>query len=1343
MAGHIGFTMCGIAGIFETNAQVRSREEAERLVAKMTNSFQHRGPDGHGVWSDERGQCVLGHRRLSIIDTSEAGLQPFASNDGRWIITFNGEIYNFAEIKPHLEQAGVQFRGRTDTEVLVEAIALWGVSALERLDGMYAFAAYDTHTRELLIARDPFGEKPLYYTKLPSGGLAFASELQALEILPGFSGAVNIDALAEVLSFQYIGAPRSIYSSVHKLPPGHWMKITADGEIITQRYYAFLPGSGGYDSRPKSDLVDELEELLTRSLKRRLVSDVPLGAFLSGGVDSSTICALARRKLNVPLQTFSIGFRDAPESEHEIARQFAAHLGTEHFDDLVEPNAAEFLHDIGNILDEPNADSSCLPTYILSAFARKRVTVAISGDGGDELFGGYGRYFQTLIERDEHINGAHVGWQPGKAYYGNRILVATEPHIEELLEYLPRKFMTHLSDLRGDLNSASALLPAMRRSDVDNYMPGAVLPKVDRMSMQHSLEVRTPFLNMELARFAERLPDDVLVAGHKGKILLREIAYRYLPRNLIDMPKRGFGLPMSDWGRQSMLNVASSLLEADDSRLAASLGPQSINRFMTRQRSRDGFAMYQIWAVAMLESWLRGHPAVMPYLGDERARSRTPSVPETALVPVEAKGMSAWWIADGVCLATLDLGVNTARESVLRAADRVPVWVWPAILDLSLNCGGTKEVASLRIPDWNSPALGSHSDSAIHFKSSTLFFLNPDASNQLSRKHLLFFAKLGVRRIFTIHPHAQGYFLEIKLNGFGAIQRVKSAATLFGQRAASVARTRAVQLVTGSLPATHVSTRLWSAPELKGLQNQTDAELATAYGVYEGWRQLPPLPTGHAEIAELQGGRYSIWNQALLFSSTESRLSRWLPVWAVERTDKNEHLFEVTADSRSLDEILAHSAKAPSASLQQNYNPRSAALNPGDCVVLCTHALPAGGAERQWVYLAQELAARGLKPVVVVYSGLAGANGHYLPQLAAQNIPVIEANSELKFSELLDRLASNPLYTEAFQLNIVPDLGRLIGLAEAFRSVSPKAVIAQLDDPNIYAAFAAHLAQVPRVVLSFRNYNPTNFPYINNAWYQDAYRLAAKLKSVIFSGNHRGANDDYADWIGIARDRVAFIPNAIDPDAFPIPSDDAVHQVRKALGLQDGQPMVFGAFRFSAEKNPRAFIETCAQISAKVINARFFIAGTGPLGRELDDLSRELGLSDKLQFLGSRSDMNVLMRAANLLLLTSDKEGMPNVIMEAQLMETPVVATAVGGVVDVTIRDETAFLCAPGDVNALAAACISLLENPARAKAMGKAGRQFMLQAFPRSIMAQRYVELIDGEHPASPNEAPNLAVQC
>jgi asparagine synthase (glutamine-hydrolysing) len=609
--------MCGIAGLFRPR-QPFQPAEGERLVRQMIGTLVHRGPDADGLWCDAKGRCILGNRRLSIIDTSDAGRQPLKSDDGRWVITLNGEIYNFRELKPIIERAGGRVRGRTDTEILLQCLALWGIRALEKLDGMFAFAAYDTVTGDLILARDAFGEKPIYLMDLSGGGVAFASELQALECLPGFDPTLDFGAMAEMLCFQYIGAPRSIYRSVKKLVPGEWIQLRGTGERLSGRFFAFEPSQDVLD-RPLPELADELEDIIIRSLRRRMIADVPLGAFLSGGVDSSTVCALLRRKLDVSISTFSIGFNDEPEGEQETARAFAQHLGTEHHELTIEPQAAGFLEGIGRLVDEPNADSSCLPTYFLSGLARQHVTVAIGGDGGDEMFGGYNRYFDTLEDCARHRLGHRPDWTPGAGYYGPRLLVAQERHIAALCGFVPGGLTDHLNRLRADLDQfRGCLLAAMRRTDIQNYLPGAVLGKVDRMSMRHSLEVRTPYLSIEVARFAERLPDWMLVRGSQGKLILREIARRYLPSKLVNLPKRGFGLPAS-WLRKSLLDVGRSMLDANDGRLASAFGTEAIKNFIASDVRSEPVSFSRLWAAAMLESWLRHHPATIPDVAAERA----------------------------------------------------------------------------------------------------------------------------------------------------------------------------------------------------------------------------------------------------------------------------------------------------------------------------------------------------------------------------------------------------------------------------------------------------------------------------------------------------------------------------------------------------------------------------------------------------------------------------------------------------------------------------------------------------------------------------------------------------
>jgi len=1303
--------MCGIAGLLQPSRRAFQRAEAMGLVETMNACIAHRGPDADGVWADPDGRCTLGQRRLSIIDTSNAGTQPFSSGDGRWWITFNGEIYNFTDVRAELERAGVHFRGRTDTEVLVEAVAFWGIDALSRLDGMFAFAAYDTRTRTLIAARDPFGEKPFYYTMLASGAMAFASELQALEGLPGFDRSLSVDAVAEVLSFQYIGAPRSIYAGTRKLPPGHWMRIDAGGELQIQRYFSFRPGLGGVEHRPMADLADELEELLTASLKRRLFADVPLGAFLSGGVDSSTVCALVRRKLNLPLHTFSMGFEGAPESEHEVARLFAAHLGTVHHDQLVDPHGSDFLRNIGKVLDEPNADSSCLPTYLLSGFARQHVTVALSGDGGDELFGGYGRYFATLEESEREATGELQGYSPGGTYYGSRILVSSDEHLQDLFGFMPEGFAAHVGGLRGQLDAAPRehLLARMRQQDAAHYMPGAVLPKVDRMSMQHALEVRTPFLNVPLARFAERLPDDVLVAGGRGKLILREVAYRYLPRHLIDMPKKGFGLPMSDWARGSLLNLGSELLGAE-SRLAPLFGRDGLTRFMKRQSSPHGFSTYQLWAVLMLESWLRHHPAAVPDLTDRR-----PARP----VPPAQGALWASQVADKVWL--VDRGDPGRRPDV----DRGPGWrlASPTLKNrvvelVSAGRGCVDAPAHVELPDWGVPLPGDFAERMAVLRGATLAFLDPEAEGRLDYHEMAKLAAIGVGRVVFVSRFVTYRVHEIELNAKSLPRRMFDTAMLALSYRGLVSNRRAFIPLGARSSAVH-NGACCVTPELPRLPDGSDADLYDRFMVFEGMRQLPPILSAHGEIGHTDAGRYSIWNRRLYFSPTGRQRLYTHPVWLVERTEANAKRLQWAQRTLHID-VDGSETFGFDGLGEDDAHHEGATLVPGNRVVVCTHGLAPGGAERQWIYLALGLKRAGYDVHFVIYNEPTGDNAHYLPLIEASGVAihVVDRQSPLA---LLKTLADDPRMARFVKTSIIDDVDRFVRLVAVLRRVAPKAVFAQLDDPNIYAGFASLLADVPRVVVSFRNYNPSNFPYIFKPWYRQAYAMMAKSTRVRFTGNFAGANRDYERWIGIEEGRAVTIPNAVSIEGFPMPDRDQPAELRRDLKIKPGQKVVLGVFRLSAEKDPRLFLDVCLRLIEADPKTRVLLVGVGPAMPALEEAVAQHGVTERFTFLGRREDVNALMAVADLLLLTSEREGMPNVVLEAQLMGLPVVATDAGGTRDAMVAGESGFLCPTGNADALVAACRRLLEDPELARRMGESGARHARTDFGIATMAERY----------------------
>jgi asparagine synthase (glutamine-hydrolysing) len=1242
--------------------------------------------------------------------------------NGRWVITFNGEIYNFLELKAQLQAAGVSFVGRTDTEVLLHAIALWGIDALPRLDGMFAFAAFDRATGELLMARDPFGEKPLYYAELPEGGLAFASELQPLELVPGIDLTISADAVAELLMFQYIGAPRTIYSAVKKLPPGHWLVARPGEAPRIGRYFEFRPGQVGFDPRPIGELADELEDILTRSLRRRLISDVPLGAFLSGGVDSSTVCALIRRRLDVPLKTFSIGFGGAPESEHETARAFAKHLGCEHHEQIIAPDTSRFLLDIGKVLDEPNADSSCLPTFLLSRFARESVTVALSGDGGDEMFTGYGRYFATLDDERRHASDPQ--WRAGATYYSNRILVSVEQHIEELFGGVPEGARQHLERLRATVDAGHPLFCALRASDVENYMPGAVLPKVDRMSMQHSLEVRTPFLNVELARFAERLPLGVMYEGGMGKKVLREIAYRYLPRTLIDLPKQGFGLPMSKWGRESLLEVCAQLVEGDDSRLRAAFGSRAIGRFMARQRDADGFSTYQVWTLAMLESWLRHHPAqlsadalsLVPSEPAALAATRSPEAAPAQMLAVSP--LMLWRVAPRAIVVIEDSAIRLDR-----AAGAASVTLLATVVQLmhaaGVICDASFNASPLRVDSWRELASpGCPRDVRRAIDGAVLILPQTALPGLLSFDEFEQLRAHGVARMVAMHPYPRGdafaFMLDLRRRSawrdFLSVRRLAKRA--IARDKLSAARPSEGELcVAGPLPGVPAD----------------ETEMSDRYMLFDGHRQLPPVPALHADIAQLGGGRYSFWNRHAYFSRLGTPLDA---VWAVELNDESSAILPYvprvvrrTSPMQQQDFIgdLSNFVDSQAGLASDDH---SFALNPGDRIVVLTHALPPGGAERQWCYLAIELHRRGYDVQFVTLFPLDGENLHYQPLLQSAGVPVLRLDEQPPL-EVLRRLPADERRRSLAVHPANPFDSRLAQLTAVLRRLQPKAVLAQLDYSNLIAGTAALLADVPRVLLSFRNYNPTNFSYLTNEWFLPLYRALCRAPQVILSGNSHAANADYARWIGVEATRIGLVPNAIDAGRFAPSSDGRLRELRHEFKIDASTPVVLGVFRLSEEKRPLLFVEACAQAAEKVSGLRVLVAGVGPFESAMRRRIEELGLQEAVTLLGRRDDIADLMAISSVLLLTSSFEGMPNVVMEAQVCGLPVVASRVGGVPDCMIDGETGYIVDVDDYVGFGKRCVQILSLPDLRDRLGRRGMQHMREEFSIAAMSDRYLQLL------------------
>jgi asparagine synthase (glutamine-hydrolysing) len=557
--------VCGIAGLV---SGVRASGGTD-LMTRMSRAIAHRGPDDAGAWEDETGRVALGHRRLSVIDLSPLGRNPMCWDDGRLRITYNGEVYNYRELRRELEQDGCRFRSQTDTEAILAAYDRWGTACVGRFVGMFAFAIWDENRQRLFLARDRLGKKPLYYWARPDGGLLFASELKALLADPAFPRVVDRDAVALYLRYGYVPAPLSIYRAARKLPPGH-TAVHEDGRLTVSQYWDPVAVAL---SEPLAMGVAEadarLEALLTDAVACRMVADVPVGAFLSGGIDSSLVVALMQEVAATPTRTFTIRFerREYDESKHAAA--VARHLGTDHHEETC--GATEMLDLVDrlpDVFDEPFADSSAIPTYLVSQVTRQQVTVALSGDGGDELFFGYPRYFfadratwllqaprpirrtiarvaaaapwrrirrgaDVLMEEDGDPYARFIAW------WGGRDLAALVGHVPPLPAY-------------ADALARLAALPASARPpvlDVVSYLPDDILTKVDRASMAVSLETRCPLLDHRVAEFALRLPLTMRTDRRRGKLPLRRLLERRVPRALIDRPKMGFGVPLADWFR--------------------------------------------------------------------------------------------------------------------------------------------------------------------------------------------------------------------------------------------------------------------------------------------------------------------------------------------------------------------------------------------------------------------------------------------------------------------------------------------------------------------------------------------------------------------------------------------------------------------------------------------------------------------------------------------------------------------------------------------------------------------------------------------------------------------------
>jgi len=636
--------LCGIAGF------LGSVHKPEELLTNMANAIQHRGPDDKGIWLDQTKEIGLAHTRLSILDLSSAGYQPMHSLSDRYLIVFNGEIYNHAIIRAELDSINARnWLGYSDTETLLAAIEQWGLElTLRKAKGMFALSLWDRQTQTLSLARDRMGEKPLYYGWVEDC-FVFASELKAIKKFPGFNNKVDRSALALFLRFNSIPAPYSIYQNIFKLEPGCIASMIYGSKEINQTHFwstetIYKKGAASRFSGNENDAVDALEDVLKRAVNLQMQADVPLGAFLSGGIDSSAIVALMQSQSSKKINTFSIGFDVKEFNEAEHARAVAMHLGTYHTDMYItQRDALDVIPFLPDIYDEPFADSSQIPTYLVSRLAKQKVTVALSGDAGDELFGGYNRYFLTnqlfskmnkipiflrrlitssilgvsqdnwdkILGRILSKRFVNVGF---KLHKGANVLSSKsirELHfklvsqIESPENWLinSKEYSTFLND---DVEHFSSLDPIeqMMAYDLVTYLPTDILTKVDRAAMAASLETRVPFLDTSVIEFSASLPLEYKIRDGVTKWVLREVLYKYVPKDLIERPKMGFGVPIGEWLRGPLRDWAESLLDAKRLRDEGFFNVSLLRQKWHEHLSGKYNWQHQLWNVLMFQAWL-------------------------------------------------------------------------------------------------------------------------------------------------------------------------------------------------------------------------------------------------------------------------------------------------------------------------------------------------------------------------------------------------------------------------------------------------------------------------------------------------------------------------------------------------------------------------------------------------------------------------------------------------------------------------------------------------------------------------------------------------------------------
>lgn len=645
--------MCGISGFWNTSIEF-SADKLQAIAQQMSDTMLHRGPDSGGIWVDEAAGIALGHRRLAIVDLSPEGHQPMLSANGRYAIVFNGEIYNFLELREQLTKHGHTFRGHSDTEIMLAGFCQWGVKpAIERFNGMFAFALWDRQERLLHLGCDRFGEKPLYYGWMGQTFI-FASELKALKVHPNFSAQINRDALALFVRHSCVPAPYSIYQGIYKLPPATLLTWNGtDTHPAPVAYWSAKEAAEFGVANPftgsEQEAIDQMEALLRDAVGIRMMADVPLGAFLSGGIDSSLVVALMQVQNSQPVKTFSIGFYEDAYNEAQYAKAVAQHLKTDHTEFYVTPaEALAVIPKLPSLYDEPFSDHSQVPTFLVSQLARKHVTVSLSGDGGDEVFGGYNRYFwgsniwqkvgwmpKTLRQMSataltnvspqtwDRVFGKFMTLLPAKYQESSagfklhklaEVLAVSDPEAmymglvsqwkePDALVIGGSEPPTVLTD-RQRWAKVPSFTESMMYLDTVTYLPDDILVKVDRATMGVSLEGRIPFLDHRVVELAWRLPLSMKVRNNQGKWLLRQILDKYVPRHLIDRPKSGFGIPIDNWLRDPLRDWAEALLDEKRLQTEGFFNPQPIRQKWTEHLAGDRDWQYSLWAVLMFEAWL-------------------------------------------------------------------------------------------------------------------------------------------------------------------------------------------------------------------------------------------------------------------------------------------------------------------------------------------------------------------------------------------------------------------------------------------------------------------------------------------------------------------------------------------------------------------------------------------------------------------------------------------------------------------------------------------------------------------------------------------------------------------